>query len=124
MPDSPLPASMTAPDVLWSSVGGCPFAVSRAKGAYLYDEAGNRYIDFLQAFGPLILGHAHPEVTEALTEQLHKVRRLICLPAAFWTRLSLVLFIDHMLLDPARALLKVTWPLCAAGHTVWYEVRA
>lgn len=46
-----------------------PFYVSRGEGAYLYDEDGNRYVDTVMAFGPVILGHAHPEVTAAVTSQ-------------------------------------------------------
>ena len=46
-----------------------PFYTVRAQGAYLFDEDGNRYIDTVMAFGPVILGHAHPEVTAAVQEQ-------------------------------------------------------
>ena len=60
---------------LWGSVGGCPFVVTSAKGAYLYDADGNKYIDYLQAFGPAILGHANAEVTQAVMEQMEKVAR-------------------------------------------------
>lgn len=46
--------------------GGAPVFIKRAEGAYFYDEDGNRYIDYLAAFGPVILGHAHPAVTQAI----------------------------------------------------------
>jgi len=46
-----------------------PFYTTRAEGAYLFDEDGNRYVDTVMAFGPVILGHAHPEVTRAVQEQ-------------------------------------------------------
>lgn len=46
--------------------GGTPVFIERAQGAYLYDVDGNRYIDYLAAYGPLILGHAHPTVTAAI----------------------------------------------------------
>ncbi len=46
-----------------------PFYTARAEGAYLFDEDGNRYVDTVMAFGPVILGHAHPEVTRAVQEQ-------------------------------------------------------
>ena len=46
--------------------GGAPVFVSRAEGAWLWDADGNRYIDYLAAFGPIITGHAHPRVTEAI----------------------------------------------------------
>lgn len=46
--------------------GGAPVFMKRGEGAYFWDEDGNRYIDYLAAFGPIILGHAHPHVTEAI----------------------------------------------------------
>ena len=61
---------------LWGTVGGCPFIVKHAKGAYLYDVDGNKYLDYLQAFGPAILGHANPEINEAVMQQMEKVRQL------------------------------------------------
>lgn len=48
--------------------GGAPVFMKRAEGAYFYDEDGNRYIDYLAAFGPIILGHAHPALTQAIQE--------------------------------------------------------
>lgn len=46
--------------------GGAPVFMNRGQGAYLYDVDGNRYIDYLAAYGPGILGHAHPEIVEAI----------------------------------------------------------
>ncbi|MFK4998258.1 aminotransferase class III-fold pyridoxal phosphate-dependent enzyme [Bacillus sp. N9] len=46
--------------------GGAPIAIKTAKGAYLYDVDGNCYIDYLAAYGPIITGHAHPHITEAI----------------------------------------------------------
>ncbi|GIP41114.1 glutamate-1-semialdehyde 2,1-aminomutase 1 [Paenibacillus sp. J31TS4] len=46
--------------------GGAPVFMKRGKGAYFWDEDGNRYIDYLAAYGPIITGHAHPHVTEAI----------------------------------------------------------
>lgn len=48
------------------SVGGAPFVQSRAEGAYAYDEAGRRYIDYVMAYGPLLFGHTHPALTRNL----------------------------------------------------------
>jgi len=48
--------------------GGAPVFMKRAQGSYFWDEDGNRYIDYLAAFGPLILGHAHPALAEAIAE--------------------------------------------------------
>ncbi|WP_058302808.1 aspartate aminotransferase family protein [Gorillibacterium timonense] len=47
--------------------GGAPVFMKRGQGAHFWDEDGNRYIDYLCAYGPIILGHAHPHVTEAIT---------------------------------------------------------
>ncbi len=46
--------------------GGTPVIMEKAKGAYFWDVDGNRYIDYLAAFGPIIAGHAHPRITEAI----------------------------------------------------------
>ncbi|EHL2571330.1 aminotransferase class III-fold pyridoxal phosphate-dependent enzyme, partial [Listeria monocytogenes] len=48
--------------------GGIPVTMERASGAYFYDVDGNKYIDYLAAFGPIITGHAHPHITEAITK--------------------------------------------------------
>ncbi|AXH99924.1 glutamate-1-semialdehyde 2,1-aminomutase [Sporosarcina sp. PTS2304] len=48
--------------------GGAPTVIDRAQGAYLYDVDGNRYIDYLGAYGPIITGHAHPHITKAITK--------------------------------------------------------
>jgi glutamate-1-semialdehyde 2,1-aminomutase len=48
--------------------GGSPVAMERAKGAYFWDVDGNRYIDYLAAYGPIITGHAHPHITKAITQ--------------------------------------------------------
>jgi glutamate-1-semialdehyde 2,1-aminomutase len=47
--------------------GGAPVFMAKGQGAYFWDVDGNRYIDYLAAYGPIILGHAHPHVTEAIT---------------------------------------------------------
>lgn len=48
--------------------GGSPVVMERAKGAYFWDVDGNKYIDYLAAYGPIITGHAHPHITEAITK--------------------------------------------------------
>lgn len=47
--------------------GGAPVVMERARGAYFWDVDGNRYIDYLAAYGPIITGHAHPHITAAIT---------------------------------------------------------
>ena len=51
--------------------GGAPVFMSRGEGAYFWDVDGNRYIDYLAAYGPIILGHAHPHVTDAIVRAAH-----------------------------------------------------
>ena len=48
--------------------GGSPTVMERAQGAYFWDVDGNKYIDYLAAYGPIITGHAHPHITKAITK--------------------------------------------------------
>ena len=59
-----LPGGVNSPVRAFKSVGGEPIIVKRGFGAYIEDVEGNKYIDFLMSWGPLILGHAHPKVVE------------------------------------------------------------
>lgn len=63
-----LPGGVDSPVRAFRSVGGEPRFIERGEGAYLYDVDGNRYIDYVLSWGPLILGHAHPEVVAALQQ--------------------------------------------------------
>jgi glutamate-1-semialdehyde 2,1-aminomutase len=67
-----IPGGVNSPARAFSAVGGQPLFIERGKGAYLYDADGNRYIDYVLSWGPLILGHAHPRVAEALEEAVSK----------------------------------------------------
>ena len=53
----------------FKAVGGTPIFIKEAKGAYLYDEDGNKYIDYINSWGPMILGHAHEPVVNAVVER-------------------------------------------------------
>lgn len=64
-----IPGGVNSPVRAFRSVGGIPRFIERGEGAYLYDVDGNRYIDYVLSWGPLILGHAHPAVVQAITEQ-------------------------------------------------------
>lgn len=57
-----LPGGVNSPVRAFKSVGGTPIFIKKAKGAYLYDEDGNRYIDYINSWGPMILGHAYEPV--------------------------------------------------------------
>src|SRR5690349_23519763 len=61
-----IPGGVDSPVRAFKSVGGDPPFLVRGEGAYVYDADGNRYIDYVGSWGPMILGHAAPQVTEAL----------------------------------------------------------
>ncbi len=63
-----IPGGVNSPVRAFKSVGGTPVFASKANGAYVYDEDGNKYIDFISSWGPMILGHAHPKVVRAISE--------------------------------------------------------
>src|ERR671918_500463 len=64
-----VPGGVNSPVRAWSAVGGAePFFVRRGDGAYLEDVDGNRYVDWVMSWGPLVFGHADPEVVEAVQE--------------------------------------------------------
>ena len=67
-----IPGGVNSPVRAFKSVGGDPVFIKEAKGAYLYDEDGNKYIDFISSWGPLILGPAHPSVIDAINTQSYK----------------------------------------------------
>ena len=64
-----IPGGVNSPVRAFKAVGGTPIFVKRAQGAYLYDEDGNRLIDYINSWGPMILGHAYEPVVEAVTER-------------------------------------------------------
>src|SRR5690606_1684015 len=61
-----LPGGVNSPVRAFKSVGGTPFFVQRADGPHLFDVDGNRYIDYVGSWGPMIAGHNHPAVREAV----------------------------------------------------------
>ncbi len=61
-----MPGGVNSPARAFGAVGGKPIFFERGEGPYLYDIDGNRYIDYIGSWGPMILGHAHPEVVAAL----------------------------------------------------------
>ena len=63
-----IPGGVNSPVRSFSSVGGIPYFVRNAEGPYVWDEEGNRYIDYVQSYGPMILGHSHPAVIEAINK--------------------------------------------------------
>ncbi|MBT8311546.1 MAG: glutamate-1-semialdehyde 2,1-aminomutase [Flavobacteriaceae bacterium] len=67
-----IPGGVNSPVRAFKAVGGTPIFVKEAKGAYLFDEDGNRLIDYIASWGPMILGHAHDPVVSAVTERARK----------------------------------------------------
>lgn len=67
-----LPGGVDSPVRAFRSVGGTPLFIERGEGPYIFDVDGNRYIDYVLSWGPLILGHAHPGVVSALKTALER----------------------------------------------------
>ena len=98
-----IPGGVNSPVRSFRSVGGTPYFVARAEGPYVWDVEGRCYIDYVQSYGPGILGHANPAVTEAVakaaadgtsygapTEREVLLAELLCdrVPGLAWTRLT------------------------------------
>ncbi|MCH7895818.1 MAG: glutamate-1-semialdehyde 2,1-aminomutase [Candidatus Methylomirabilales bacterium] len=67
-----LPGGVNSPVRAFRAVGGCPFFIERGEGARIFDVDGKVYIDYVGSWGPLILGHAHPQVVRALQKAVER----------------------------------------------------
>ena len=67
-----MPGGVNSPARAFGAVGGSPVFIDRAEGAYLFDIDGNRYVDYVGSWGPMILGHRHPAVIEAVQQALSR----------------------------------------------------
>jgi glutamate-1-semialdehyde 2,1-aminomutase len=67
-----IPGGVNSPARAFGGVGGQPLFIARGEGPYLYDLDGNRYLDYIGSWGPLILGHAHPRVVRAVEEAVRR----------------------------------------------------
>ncbi|WP_370981279.1 glutamate-1-semialdehyde 2,1-aminomutase [Agaribacterium sp. ZY112] len=65
-----IPGGVNSPVRAFKAVGGEPIFIERAEGPYIYDVHAKRYIDYVLSWGPMIAGHAHPDVIEAVSEKL------------------------------------------------------
>lgn len=65
-----IPGGVNSPVRAFKGVGGTPIFVKSAEGAYLFDEDGNKFIDYINSWGPMIFGHAYPPVVEAVIEKV------------------------------------------------------
>jgi glutamate-1-semialdehyde 2,1-aminomutase len=73
-----IPGGVNSPVRAFRAVGGSPLFIARAEGSSIWDVDGNRYLDFVGSWGPMILGHAYPAVVEAMktaVERGSSVRR-------------------------------------------------
>ena len=66
------PGGVNSPVRAFRSVGGTPLFIDRGNGAHIWDADGNEFIDFCCSWGPLILGHANPKVTDAIKRTVEK----------------------------------------------------
>ncbi|MDQ3952063.1 MAG: aminotransferase class III-fold pyridoxal phosphate-dependent enzyme, partial [Actinomycetota bacterium] len=67
-----MPGGVNSPVRSFEAVGSHPFFVASASGPYLTDVDGNTYLDFVQSWGALLFGHAHPAIVEAVAEAARK----------------------------------------------------
>src|ERR1700682_3288658 len=67
-----IPGGVNSPARAFGGVGGQPLFIARGEGPYLFDIDGNRYLDYVGSWGPLILGHAHPRVVKAVEEAVRR----------------------------------------------------
>ncbi|MBQ0739721.1 aminotransferase class III-fold pyridoxal phosphate-dependent enzyme, partial [Aquimarina celericrescens] len=82
-----IPGGANSPVRAFNAVGGDPIFVKEAKGAYLHDEDGNKLIDYISSWGPMILGHAFPSVVEAVVEKT-KQGTSFGIPTALETKIA------------------------------------
>ena len=82
-----IPGGVNSPVRAFKAVGGTPIFIKEAKGAYLHDEDGNKYIDYINSWGPMILGHAHEPVVNAVVERA-KMGTSFGTPTALETKIA------------------------------------
>ena len=66
-----IPGGVNSPVRAFKAVGGTPLFIEKASGAHIFDVDGKRYVDYVLSWGPMLLGHAHPEVLNAVQTQMH-----------------------------------------------------
>ena len=67
-----IPGGVNSPVRAFKAVGGTPIFIERSDGAYVFDSEGKRYIDYVLSWGPMLMGHNHPRVREAVVRQSEK----------------------------------------------------
>ncbi|MFM2006899.1 MAG: hypothetical protein RLZZ09_2554, partial [Pseudomonadota bacterium] len=69
---SVIPGGVNSPVRAFKGVGGTPVFIQRAEGPYIWSAEGKRYIDYVGSWGPMVLGHAHPAVRQAVHEAVDR----------------------------------------------------
>jgi glutamate-1-semialdehyde 2,1-aminomutase len=64
-----IPGGVNSPVRAFNGVGGTPVFIEKAQGAYLWDVDGKRYVDYVGSWGPMILGHAHPDIIQGSSKR-------------------------------------------------------
>jgi glutamate-1-semialdehyde 2,1-aminomutase len=82
-----IPGGVNSPVRAFKAVGGTPIFAKKAKGAYVYDEDGNKYIDYINSWGPMVLGHAYEPVVNAIIERT-KMGTSFGMPTALETEIA------------------------------------
>ena len=95
-----IPGGVNSPVRAFKAVGGKPIFIERAKGPYLYDADGNRYIDYCLSWGPMILGHAHRQV-------LAEVRKVMARGTSFGIPTELEVRLAEMIVQAIGSIEKV-----------------
>jgi len=67
-----MPGGVNSPARAFGAVGGEPIVIERGEGPHLFDVDGNRYLDYIGSWGPMILGHGHPRVRRAIIEAVDR----------------------------------------------------
>ncbi len=75
-----IPGGVNSPARAFGGVGGSPLFIQRAEGPWLYDIDGRAYLDYIGSWGPMILGHAHPQVLDAISKRRHAVPAMVHRP--------------------------------------------
>lgn len=95
------PGGVNSPVRAFKSVGGTPLFIERGDGAYLYDADGNRFIDFCNSWGPLILGHNNPNVRQAIIAAVEKGTSFGA-PTALENELAELILSNHRYIEKIR----------------------
>jgi glutamate-1-semialdehyde 2,1-aminomutase len=110
-----IPGGVNSPVRAFRSVGSDPLFIKKAQGPYIYDEDGNSFIDYVGSWGPMILGHCHPQVVAAIKAAVEN-------GASFGAPTELEITLAEMVIDAVPSILKFSG--CYHGHSDSLLVKA